>query len=375
MKKRKIIYTGPFDPCLCDGVSASTFDLLGFLKEEGHEVSITSFMHNCEFSVESLQCFIKDNSIKDLSFENNKLHYTHSGIDVNIEYLSYDRQQVLQCHPEVLKRYLAEVNKNKESYFISADCDFSALMALTVSGNDFVHYVRSPIFVVNTYKNAPLLKNILKGKKVIVNSEFSRRKIEEELGVFSSFVLPPFISSRRFSFRQLGDVRHHNRNIGYYSAGKHKGDEIVGRLIERLPDCNFIIMGAGAYDMSLKKNNSCLVGKTVDLGKFYNEISVMLVPSTCPEGYSRVVLESAFNGIPVIASRMGGIPEAAGDSGILVDMNGTLEEIVERYVEKINGLFASPVQYESYRNKAWNRGICYQKDICRLTRDFADKFF
>ena len=42
------------------------------------------------------------------------------------------------------------------------------------------------------------------------------------------------------------------------------------------------------------------------------------MPTQGPEAFSRVVLEACANGIPVVASQVGGLPEAMGESGVLL---------------------------------------------------------
>ncbi len=58
-----------------------------------------------------------------------------------------------------------------------------------------------------------------------------------------------------------------------------------------------------------------------EVGSVYEASDVIVVPSTDPEPFSTVVLEAMAAGLPVIASRSGGLPEAIDDSrtGILVD--------------------------------------------------------
>ena len=43
-----------------------------------------------------------------------------------------------------------------------------------------------------------------------------------------------------------------------------------------------------------------------------------MVPSQWEEAFGRVIVEAQINGIPVLASDVGGIPEALGHGGVLV---------------------------------------------------------
>lgn len=51
----------------------------------------------------------------------------------------------------------------------------------------------------------------------------------------------------------------------------------------------------------------------------YAKTRVLVVPSQWAETFGRVVLEAMWNGIPVVASHRGGLPEACGGAGLLVD--------------------------------------------------------
>jgi glycosyltransferase involved in cell wall biosynthesis len=51
----------------------------------------------------------------------------------------------------------------------------------------------------------------------------------------------------------------------------------------------------------------------------YGDARVLLAPSVYPEAWGRVAREAQTSGIPVIAAARGGLPEAVGEGGLLVD--------------------------------------------------------
>jgi glycosyltransferase involved in cell wall biosynthesis len=63
------------------------------------------------------------------------------------------------------------------------------------------------------------------------------------------------------------------------------------------------------------------LGQRVDPRQFFNNVDVALVPSQWHEPFGRVAAEAGILGVPVIASRAGGIPEALEQfgGGVLVD--------------------------------------------------------
>lgn len=56
-----------------------------------------------------------------------------------------------------------------------------------------------------------------------------------------------------------------------------------------------------------------------DVKSIYAETAVLLVPSLGFESWGRVATEAVMNGIPVLASTTGGLPEAVGSGGIVLD--------------------------------------------------------
>jgi glycosyltransferase involved in cell wall biosynthesis len=79
----------------------------------------------------------------------------------------------------------------------------------------------------------------------------------------------------------------------------------------------------------------------------YARTRILMGPSIWPEPFGRIFVEAASNGIPSIASERGGIPEAVGKGGILID------DIfdVNRWVEALRQL-ASPDIYPAHEKNA-----------------------
>jgi glycosyltransferase involved in cell wall biosynthesis len=59
---------------------------------------------------------------------------------------------------------------------------------------------------------------------------------------------------------------------------------------------------------------------TPDPRQFYRVSRMVLMPSLAQEGLARVAVEALINGIPILASRRGGLPEALAGSGFLFDI-------------------------------------------------------
>lgn len=125
----------------------------------------------------------------------------------------------------------------------------------------------------------------------------------------------------------------------------HKGGEIMRALIEHFPEHRFMLVQGWQTpetDFSLYKNVDYLQNQK-NLKQVYKVAKILLVPSQYQETFGRVAVEAQLNGIPVIASKVGGLPEAVGDAGILVDDFSN----INAWIGQIRSLLASRTKYES----------------------------
>jgi surfactin synthase thioesterase subunit/glycosyltransferase involved in cell wall biosynthesis len=94
-----------------------------------------------------------------------------------------------------------------------------------------------------------------------------------------------------------------------------KGIDIFTGLAEALPDRQFAAVptwGTSEEDwVKLRRLTNLTILQPVDnIDLLLKRTRVMLVPSTWAEARSRIVLEAMAHGIPVMASKIGGLPEA-----------------------------------------------------------------
>ena len=73
--------------------------------------------------------------------------------------------------------------------------------------------------------------------------------------------------------------------------------------------------------------------KNIDLQKFYKKVDISIVPSECYENFPTVILESNMAGVPVIGSKIGGIPEMIKENynGFIFEM-GNKEELKQKII-------------------------------------------
>ncbi len=94
-----------------------------------------------------------------------------------------------------------------------------------------------------------------------------------------------------------------------------KGIIIFTALAERMPEVAFAAVptwGANESDLAaLRRHPNIRILEPVDqIDRILERTRVLLVPSLWAEARSRIVVEAMLHGVPVIASNVGGIPEA-----------------------------------------------------------------
>jgi glycosyltransferase involved in cell wall biosynthesis/GT2 family glycosyltransferase len=188
----------------------------------------------------------------------------------------------------------------------------------------------------------------------VVPSEFARNYYWKTLGLACQR-LPNMIDWQRVlvSDRQP-------RYVTFVNPELVKGVFVFARIAEELarrrPDIHFLVVesrgqpnGLSEIGLDLKKlPNIRWMENTVDPRDFYKLTKMVLLPSLWNENFPLVAAEATLNGIPVLGSSRGGIPEVLGSSGFLFDipnrytphsrMFPTAEE-VEPWIETIERLW------------------------------------
>jgi len=152
----------------------------------------------------------------------------------------------------------------------------------------------------------------------IANSRFLRRIYKRYLNVDSE-VIYPFIEFEQII--SMGRIR--KEYITFIKPKISKGLNIFIALAQKMPSRKFLAVGTSTEEDRPERlynlRNVTYLGKVDDMREVYAVTRILLVPSIWPEPFGRVCVEAMANGIPCIASNVGGIKEAVGDAGILID--------------------------------------------------------
>jgi hypothetical protein len=107
-----------------------------------------------------------------------------------------------------------------------------------------------------------------------------------------------------------------------------KGIDTFLAVAERMPEQRFLLVEswplapaalAELQSRLARLPNVEFMRRVPDIGVVYARTRLLLVPSIWEEAFGRVAIEAQSCGIPVLASRRGGLPESVGDGGLCVD--------------------------------------------------------
>jgi glycosyltransferase involved in cell wall biosynthesis len=168
------------------------------------------------------------------------------------------------------------------------------------------------------------------GVPCIANSHFTAENYRDAFGV-NPKVIFPFISPAKYKTKTTRE------NVTFINPHPLKGRDIALEIARQCPDIPFTFVESWqlcADDRRYLVEKLALLPNVThrppqnDMRNVYAKCKMLLVPSVWREGFGRVVTEAQLSGIPVIASHRGGLPEAVGLGGILLDPDGPVGEWV-----------------------------------------------
>ncbi len=143
-----------------------------------------------------------------------------------------------------------------------------------------------------------------------------------------------------------------------------KGFDVALRALAKVPDVRLIVAGDGSQRNALE-TLSCELGLArrvtfpgwvdpTEVPALINSASLVVMPSRWQEAFGLVSLQAAQMARPVVATRVGGIPEVVvdGETGLLVD-----NEDVDGMAMAITALLANPARMQSMGERARQRAM------------------
>ena len=369
--KHVALVSWTFDPFLRDGASKSVLTRLRFLKEQGCQTSILSLLTS-EIRYKLLS---NDSSIVPANAQVVKGGIAYQGHLQGIPFYQEMLPFSWQERRPIVRAMMNRIQRQNIDYVLTLDEDYYPLLAAWLVDIPGAHLFNCSLAIEKFAAHVDYVR-FLRGRVILANSHFIQSRIRAILGL-DSVVWYPFINLQDYRVRR---EKGKTKTIGFCSTqGWVKGNEIVSEIAKHLPDYSFLVVGnAHRHRTGEIPGNLIYWGYIPDMKRFYKRIDLLLVPSLVEEAFGRVILEAMVNGIPVIANRVGGIPEALGDSGILIDWNRSQEPgiaaIVGKYVSAIRRILADDELYDHYSRQALARAEKFEAEQERQAQEIYDKY-
>jgi len=178
----------------------------------------------------------------------------------------------------------------------------------------------------------------------VANSQFTADRYRQTYGV-APVVIHPLIDAVKYKTDTTRE------NVTLINPRALKGVDVAIAAAKLCPDIPFSFVEAwsptsgerAALAAQLEGvKNVTLHPAATDMRKIYGKCKILLAPSLWEEAYGRVASEAQCSGIPVVASNRGGLPEAVGPGGVLLNPEGSAEE----WAAAIQKLWSDPAYYQ-----------------------------
>jgi glycosyltransferase involved in cell wall biosynthesis len=224
---------------------------------------------------------------------------------------------------------------------VQAGAQIECTRRLVALGIPTLVYVRDVLF---ERLSAPYFEHPL--VQYVANSAFTAGEVRRAFGITCA-VIPPLV--RRAAYETEPERTH----VVFVTPHRYKGVRTLFALARRLPQCKFLVVECwplGPWERiklqleAKRLGNITWCAATADMRTIYRRARILLAPSRWNEGWGRVVTEAHISGIPVIATDIGGLPEALGAGGILIDRDAGEEE----WAKAVERLWSDAAIYDGY---------------------------
>jgi len=162
----------------------------------------------------------------------------------------------------------------------------------------------------------------------LANSQFTAERWRALCGLDCA-VIPPVVRAENYMAGSQGD------KVLFVNPVPIKGVELMLALAAHCPDIPFLVVESWNIDpvwRELYRRRARALGNvewrpaTDDMREVYARSRVLLMPSVWEEAFGRTAVEAQLNGLPVLASNRGALPEVVGGGGLVVDPHRPVRE-------------------------------------------------
>ena len=162
----------------------------------------------------------------------------------------------------------------------------------------------------------------------VANSQFTANRLEERFGL-TAMVIPPLFS--RIADEASSEATHDR--LLFINPVPDKGLDRVIEIAQAFPDLTVEMVESWVMDQYEQKAlrdrlallpNVILTPRQRDMAPVYKRAWLLLAPSRWEEAWGRVASEAQGFGVPVLATRIGGLTESVGAGGRLFNPSAKL---------------------------------------------------
>jgi glycosyltransferase involved in cell wall biosynthesis len=206
---------------------------------------------------------------------------------------------------------------------------------------------------------------------LVTNSAFIAKRVGIQTGRQTSMLIP-YVEKNNYLTESDGSF------VSFINPVAVKGLDLAIEIAKACPEIPFLFLQCWPLPFNSLRRlkmrikavpNIKLKGRVLDMRKIYRQTRILLVPSQWEEAWGRIVTESQFSGIPVVASNIGGLKESTGEGGVLLSPTSPINE----WVEAIRKLYWCSGSYDVASKKAmfnaekyWSRAHNSSSELLKL---------
>jgi glycosyltransferase involved in cell wall biosynthesis len=250
------------------------------------------------------------------------LSFSRNRVKMHTFTIESEMRSHLYCQELALHTVLSDIIRETKPDLVLTSSRVQALNTIAKTAEDFNLPVAAYISTTRPVLQPDILQKV---KHVLVSSLFLVDYYRKQYGIeceplWPIIRTPPANESRRGA-----------RFITMINPAPEKGITMFRAIAQQalyvLPQARFLIV-EGRWTVSnlqqkgvdLRLPNITITPNELNLRRIFRCTSILLYPSYWEETYGRTILEAQSFGIPVLASRRGGIAEALDGGGFLIDL-------------------------------------------------------
>jgi len=318
------------------GATKSNRMLAQALVQAGHHVeTVSPFSPPAQTTLNAAVSPLKTTQAADIS--------EHNGVCVHLVLERRNLRDYLLRHVESYQPDWILISSEEPSHSL-LEADVRAVPHKVIYLAHTVQYLPfGPLSFAPGERRATLLNKV---GGIIAISKFVKNYIKEWSGLDTFLFHPPHYGAPPYA--ECG--KFDNPYIMQINPSQVKGVEIFAELARRFPTLSFAAVHSSTFatsaDLLMLRAiaNVTILEPTSDLDALFSRCKVVLVPSVAHEGFGMVCVDAMLRGVPVLASNVGGLPEAKLGVDYLLPVNAISAYKDEAWGENLLPVLELPEQ-------------------------------